>query len=118
MGGKNTSITKAIIENNIGSSPVLSEHRKPLKSIGNKNNKQNNNVNSSPLQTKLHLKLNTGGQFGEKKEKHGTSNNSTRAIEEINRYKMENNINLNTPERKQELEKMELRIAALVETNT
>lgn len=46
------------------------------------------------------------------------SNNSTRAIEEINRYKLENNINLNTPERKQELEKMELRIAALVETNT
>ena len=110
-----TTTTKAIIENDIGSSPLLSERRKPLKSIGNKNK---DNSSQSIFMKKSDLKLKINDPLIIKKEIVKAANKSNRAMDEISRYKLENDIYLSTPERRKDLEKMEQRVAALLDTNS
>ena len=113
---KTSSTSKAIIENDIGSSPMLNTHRKPLKSIGN--GKENKKLNQSSFRKKSDKKFKIDDKSTCESEKIEVTNESTRAMEEINRYRLENDINLSTPERKRDLELMELRIASLLQTSS
>ena len=113
---KKTSTSNAIIENDLGCSPLLNTHRKPLKSIGN--GKENKKLNQSPFRNKSDKGFKTNNKSIYNPEEIDVTKESTRAMEVINQYRLENNTNLSTPERKRDLELMEMRISALLKTSS
>ena len=74
-------------------------------------------MTQSSFRNKSNQKFKNSHQIREE-ERSKMRSESSRAMEDINRYKLENDANLSTPERKKDLEKMELRIAALLKTSS